>query len=122
MKSVIEHIRSHLLNQFNDIIPIGKISLSEVEANRKKFDYFVELMNNRMCQGYFRYGRNEENEPAKIRYFEHILHCLDKYLQSGNQEFLVDAANSCRLEFMYPTAHKNPHFISGDDGEHAEEL
>lgn len=122
MTTVNEHIRNHLLSDRLDLEPIHHITFEEIDANRKKFELFIELMNNRMRQGYFRYGRNEENEPAKLKYFDHIIKCLQQYKNSGNQEYLVDAANTCRLEFMYPSAHKNPHFNPTDDGDHAEEL
>jgi len=122
-----EFIRAHLLQQLcaisgDHVEPLGHITLEEVDANRKQFDSFVELMNNRMRQGYFRYNRNEPGEPAKIKYFEHIKQCLVRYQETGNQENLVDAANSCRLEFLFPSGHPNPHFSPSDDEEHAEVL
>lgn len=115
-----EYIRKHLLKDLLDIEPLGHITLQEIEANRKQFKHFSELMDARMSQGYFRYGRNEPGEPAKIKYFEYLVTCVSKYKETGNQEFLVDAANLCRLEFMFPSGHSNPQFNSGDDDFHAE--
>jgi hypothetical protein len=114
-----DYIRAHLLQEICDIKPLGHISLEEIEANRKQFETFIELMNARMRQGYFRYGRNEPTEPAKIDYLNHIKKCIEAYERTGNQERLVDASNSCRLEFLFPSL-KKVHFLSNDDGFHAE--
>jgi hypothetical protein len=39
---------------------------------------------------------------------------IDLYVQSGNLEYLVDAANCCMLEYEFGT-HPNRHFHSEDD-------
>ena len=114
-----EYLRKHLLKDMWDIEPLGHISLEEIEANRKQFNHFIELMDARMRQGYFRYGRNEPGEPARIKYFDYLKQCIRAYEKTGNQECLVDAANLCRLEQMFPT-HPNSHFSSSDDDFHAE--
>jgi hypothetical protein len=122
MTTTIEHIRKHLLSQFHDLEPVGHITLADVYANRKQFDEFVAIMNRNMHQGYFRYGRNEPGEPGRINYVDDILSRLERYLETGNKEYLVDVANSARLEFLFPSAHDETFFAHTDDGRHAEFL
>ncbi len=69
---------------------------------------FIELMYNRCCMGFFRYGSAAENSKttkmlsnAEIR--------IREYKKTGNTEFLVDASNFLMFEFMYPK-HKKAHF------------
>lgn len=66
-------------------------------------DRFDELRQNRVEVGYYKYG------PAKINYkygmikaLESVNLCIDKYIKTGNAEYLCDAANYLMFEFMYP--------------------
>lgn len=82
---------------------------------------FERHMRDRLLMGRFRYG--DMSDPAKGKYknIESAIKRLQRYLEDGNQELLVDAANLCLIEFVHPN-HANPHFTSEDDGEHAEAL
>ena len=78
---------------------------------------FVNGMRNRIIHGYMRYGPASYNattvdlpKAAKDR--------IEKYLETGNTEWLVDAANMVMLEFMYPQ-HRGAHFHA--DGDESEE-
>lgn len=44
--------------------------------------------------------------------------CVEKYQETGNTEYLVDAANYLMFEFMYPQ-HEKAHFRATDSGESA---
>lgn len=44
--------------------------------------------------------------------------CIRKYEETGNTEYLCDAANYCMFEFMFPS-HQKAHFRSTDSGESA---
>jgi hypothetical protein len=81
-------------------------------------EHFEQLMRNRLIMGAMRYGRI--GVPGKPQYdrIESIIKRLSKYRDSGNKEFLVDAANLCLLEFV-ECHHSKAHFHSIDDGEHA---
>lgn len=66
-------------------------------------DRFDELRQNRVEVGYYKY------EPAKVNYkygmikaLESAKLCIDKYIKTGNTEYLCDAANYLMFEFMYP--------------------
>lgn len=81
---------------------------------------FEKLRQNRMIQGWFRYGsirfksKKHDNIGSAIKR-------LQKYNETGNGEFLVDAANLCMIEFTQEN-HDDFHFESIDDGEHVEEV
>jgi len=46
---------------------------------------------------------------------------IDRYLEDGNTEHLVDAANMCLLEFEFGN-HPDKHFESVDDGVHTKKV
>lgn len=82
---------------------------------------FEELMRNRLLMGYFRYGPLEKQRPQQYDNIGSAIRRLNLYLETGNQEHLVDAANLCLVEFVIPS-HKKAHFESTDDGEHVKPL
>jgi hypothetical protein len=78
---------------------------------------FEQLMRNRLIMGYFRYGPfNKQNRSTKL-VLESIIRRTNEYLETGNDELLVDIANLCMKEFVTGN-HKNKHFKSVDDGVH----
>lgn len=44
--------------------------------------------------------------------------CVDKYRETGNTEYLCDAANYLMFEFMFPS-HEKAHFRATDSKESA---
>jgi hypothetical protein len=74
-------------------------------------------MQNRMLQGTFRYGPISRNGLLYSGY-KNAKKRLDKYIATGNAEFLIDAANYCMIEFEHPSL-KGTYYESIDDGEHA---
>ncbi len=82
--------------------------------------YFEQLMRNRLIMGAFRHKRFEENRKAyNYANAEEAIIRINRYQTTGNTEHLVDAANMCLLEFEFGQ-HPQKHFMSIDDGEHAE--
>lgn len=66
-------------------------------------DRFDELRKNRVEVSYYKYG------PAKTNFKEKLVNalgscnkCIKKYEETGNTEYLCDAANYLMFEFMYP--------------------
>ena len=64
---------------------------------------FDELRKNRVKTIYYKYG------SVKINFGEKLVEaiptaevCIEKYRQTGNTEYLCDAANYLMFEFMYP--------------------
>lgn len=82
---------------------------------------FEEFRKNRMVLGTFRYGDYKSPTAKKYDRIGSAIKRLQRYQETGNSEFLVDAANLCMIEFDVPN-HKKAHFNSVDDGEHVKEL
>jgi hypothetical protein len=78
---------------------------------------FVELMRNRMVAGFYRYGPRSEN-AGRIDELASLRKRLEKYEETGNTEYLVDAANIAMVEFMQPQ-HPKAHFRTAEHHEHS---
>ena len=80
---------------------------------------FDTLRQNRVEVSYYKYGSALDNFGMKLvdALGSHDL-CIKKYLETGNTEYLCDAANYIMFEFMYPR-HKNAHFRSTGTDESA---
>jgi hypothetical protein len=82
---------------------------------------FVTLMRNRMALGFFRYGLITES----LRRYDNVASAIRRlrlYLEDGNQEHLVDAANLCLCEFVTKSSNPRAEWCPIDDGEHTVEL
>ena len=66
-------------------------------------DRFDELRQNRVSVSFYKYGTAKDNFGMKLvdALTTHDL-CIEKYKETGNTEYLVDAANYLMFEFMYP--------------------
>lgn len=120
MKRISDLLREHL---YYDIcgIPVNDKkmpSLDELIATETN-DTFMQLMRNRLVMGAFRYGRMKDKEKGEYKLLESLKRKLNMYQQTGNLEYLVDAANYLLLEFTYPHV-DNPHFNATDDIDHCE--
>jgi hypothetical protein len=79
-------------------------SKQEIESVLKTqvSDQFISGMVARMEMSYFKYGDVAEAYPHKIDAIASLHQRLAKYEATGNTEFLIDAANFCMIEFMFP--------------------
>ena len=77
-------------------------------------DRFDELRQNRVDLSYHKYGTAADNFGMKLvnAIQSHNL-CVKKYLETGNTEYLCDAANYLMFEFMYPQV-PGAHFEATD--------
>jgi hypothetical protein len=80
---------------------------------------FEQLMRNRLIMGATRYGRMRDKATAVYAFVDSAIKRLQLYVQDGNTEHLVDAANLCMKEFVVGE-HPKKHFKSGDDTIHTE--
>lgn len=78
---------------------IGKILETEYS---KQFD---KIRKNAMVASYFKYGAAKENygEFKCMDALGNVQKRIAKYRETGNTEYLADAANFLMLEFMYPS-------------------
>lgn len=82
-------------------------------------DEFDRLRQNRVAVSFYKYG------PAKINFGEKLVDaigcaekCVNKYKETGNTEYLCDAANYLMFEYMYPQK-KGAYFKATDSSESA---
>lgn len=76
---------------------------------------FVAGMKHRMVVSFYKYGPISEGFPDKVNAITSLTDRLRKYAETGNTEFLMDAANFAMIEFMLP-AHPNA-FFEGTDAD-----
>jgi hypothetical protein len=64
-----------------------------------------------MVMSYYKYGPVEKNyrDGRFLDAIPSLKKRLEEYERTGNIELLVDAANWCMIEFMFPQ-HKSAHF------------
>lgn len=65
-------------------------------------EQFLAGMVARMEMSFFKYGDVREAYPDKIDAMASLEQRLNKYHETKNTEFLIDAANFCMIEFMLP--------------------
>lgn len=63
---------------------------------------FTQGCANRMVTSWFKYGDVATAYPDKVDAIKSLYLRLDKYLQTGNTEFLMDVANFAMIEFKHP--------------------
>lgn len=110
-----ELLRERLLRQAGLFEPPRRPSLAELEETEWSKE-FERLMRNRMLMGALRYGRLEDKRKkgAKWNLLEPIQTKVKLYEETGNTEYLVDAANYCLLAFECDN-HPLKHFKALDD-------
>lgn len=81
------------------------ISMTNEEILKTEFDEeFVQKMRNRMIVSYHKYGAVAINAGKKlVDEMESLQMRINRYMATGNTEFLVDVANFAMIEYMYPS-------------------
>jgi len=116
-KRVNDHIRDRLLSGVISS-PVGDKAESHNDLCRTEWSpEFEQLMRNRLLIGRFRYGRMDRVEQRNYDRIGSAIARLKRYQETGNLEFVVDAANLCLMEFEH-SEHPDLHFDAIDDGEH----
>ncbi len=72
------------------------VPLTEINAA------FLQGMADRLATSWFKYGAMAEAYPAKLDAVKSLGLRLDRYAETGNTEFLMDAANFALIEFAHP--------------------
>lgn len=84
--------------------------MNNPDMSKEYSQEFDRLRRNRMEMSFYKYGPVRKNyATGNIRAIPTLKKCLEKYEETGNTEYLVDAANYAMLEFMYPQ-HPQGHF------------
>lgn len=64
---------------------------------------FDELRKNRVEISYYKYGASAINFGRRyVNALGSMTKCVEKYLETHNKEYLVDAANYLMFEYMFP--------------------
>ena len=89
--------------------PLLKTEYSE------KFD---EIRKGLVIQSYYKYGKASRNcVSGNVDAIGSLEKCIAKFKETGNTEYLADAANYCMFRFMFPQG--NERFKRTDSGESA---
>lgn len=75
---------------------------------------FVQGMRDRMVVSFYKYGPIVDGYPHKVDAVGSLTERLRKYAETGNTEYLIDAANFAMIEFMLPR-HPKAFFAGTDD-------
>ena len=75
---------------------------------------FDTLRANRVVASFYKYGSAKANfSTGNVNALATMERCVEKYNETGNTEYLCDAANYLMFEFMYPQ-HPKAHFEATD--------
>ena len=98
------------LNGGKEISMTNPITITLRSNVYPRMDYWdaIQKMANRMAFSQQKYGDLEENYPS-ISAYKNIQERLWLYLETGNTEHLLDAANFCVIEHLIPS-HERAHF------------
>jgi hypothetical protein len=77
---------------------------------------FVAQMQNRIIVSHHKYGWCSDTYPELAQAVKSIKTRVDKYLETGNTEWLIDVANFAMIEYKHPS-HPNAHFRGTDSNE-----
>lgn len=88
-----------------------------IELPKEYSDRFDKLRQNRVEISFYKYDTAADNFGMKlVDALESHDMCIKKYKETGNTEYLCDAANYLMFEFMYPQI-PNAFFKATDSGE-----
>jgi hypothetical protein len=80
---------------------------------------FLQGMLDAMGLSWFKYGAVADAYPSKVDALASLRKRLDRYLETGNTEYLIDVANFAMIEFLrprHPAAHFTPEDSSASPG------
>lgn len=77
--------------------------LKEIILKTEYSNKFDEIRKNLVVQSYFKYGKASRNFVAGyVDAIGSLKKCIQKFEETGNLEYLADAANYCMFRYMYP--------------------
>ena len=93
----------------------SKGPLTDPQCINEVSEFFIDGMRSRMAVSFYKYGHVGNAYPEKVNALESLQLRLQKYQETGNAEYLIDAANFAMIEFMNPS-HPEP-FFKGTDAD-----
>jgi hypothetical protein len=77
--------------------------LTDQKCANEVSEFFLDGMRSRMAVSFYKYGHVSDAYPEKVNALDSLQLRIQKYLDTGNTEFLMDAANFAMIEFMHPS-------------------
>ena len=99
-------------NQYRERTQDHEKKILETEFDMR----FVDAMQSAMSLSFYKYGPVAAGYPEKGDALKSLEKRIVKYRETGNAEWLVDAANFAMIEFMHP-AHPEAHYRPTDSDE-----
>lgn len=91
--------------------------IEELGAPASEFnEAFIEAMRKRMAVSFHKYGLMADAAAKGVDQIASMQVRVNRYLETGNTEWLVDAANMLMIEFTHPH-HADAHFRATDSDE-----
>lgn len=91
--------------------------IEELGAPATEFnEIFVEAMRKRMAVSFHKYGTMADAAAKGVDQIASAEVRINRYLETGNTEWLIDAANMLMIEFTHPR-HKDAHYRPTDSHE-----
>lgn len=97
---------------------LSKKELAHLEAVGNYSSWFDELRQNRCAMSLYKYGPAKKNFPDRVQAIPTMGKCIEKYKETKNTEYLLDAANYLMFEFMFPSI-PDARFKPTDSGDSA---
>lgn len=109
-KDFLRNQLTDLYNQYKEVSNIsknGSLAMKEYKQKILKTEYsekFDEIRQNMMIMSYYKYGPLKDNygNYKCMNAIENLKIRLQKYIETGNTEYLADVANFAMIEFMNP--------------------
>lgn len=93
--------------------------MKKVDMSQEYSEEFDRLRKNRIETSYYKYGPARKNfSSGNVQAIPTMERCIKKYRETGNREYLLDAANYLMFEYMFPQ-HKKAHFRATSSEESA---
>lgn len=95
------------MNKDNEVYKAGLASNADINSilSTEYSERFDNIRKNMMIMSYYKYGPLKDNygNYKCMNAIENLKIRLQKYLDTGNTEYLADVANFAMLEFMHPS-------------------
>ena len=93
--------------------------MEQIDMSKEYSEEFDKLRKNRVEMSFYKYGSARKNfRTGNVQAIPTMELCVKKYQETGNREYLLDAANYLMFEYMYPQ-HPKAHFRATSSEESA---
>lgn len=93
--------------------------MEQIDMSKEYSEEFDNLRRNRVEMSFYKYGPARRNfGTGNVQAIPTMELCVKKYHETGNREYLLDAANYLMFEYMFPQ-HPKAHFRATSSEESA---